>query len=158
MATYPEHMKVCRRCQTPKDRDTEFGNNKTQKDGKHWNCKPCSKIASKESRLRKKERLETRAAENLQDKMRHLKPAERHMAEELLKPDPKHVDEDRAYLDRVYSPDSCKVYVKRLREQRQRQQTSFPTMTANSLLVWEQRLIKIIGQKAFDQFIFEECN
>ena len=149
--------KVCKMCKLPVAIEN-FGNNKSQPDGKHWYCKPCGKIAAKRNRDRRKDKAAKKELDQLIDKTQHLSPAAQKLAREIHDSAAPQPPQPILQVERegCFTPESCKVYVKRLREQRQRMGGSFHALTARSLAQWEKRLIALTGQEAFDKFIFEE--
>lgn len=148
--------KICRRCKDPKDATlANFGQNRTQKDGLHWNCKPCAKIAAKESRLRKKQKAVASAAAGLEQKLQSLTPAARLIAKEMLSDAPV-VHKMGAVQTAAIREARYKADIKRLRTTKPEKGSEWVVVLA--IKTWEDHLCKLIGQEAFDNFIATECN
>ena len=101
-AGYADFHKICRRCKQDKH-PKEFGNNASQKDGLHWNCKPCAKLAAKESRERKKAKREQMNIQNQEGRLdqQHLTKSQRSLAKEILQGKPKELEQLDLPLDEV---------------------------------------------------------
>jgi hypothetical protein len=141
-------MKKCRGCKEEKPLD-QFGNNKSQKDGKHWNCKTCAKAAIKASRMRRKEREKAKAAEQREVHLQGLKPQERAYADQLLDvPSVSPAQEE----ERTYTVQTCERYVRQLHRQKLWQGLAFHPMTQSTLDKWEERLAVLIGEDGLKRF------
>lgn len=143
-------MKFCRGCKQEVAK-TEFGKNKSQKDGLHWACKPCAKIAAKGSRERKKARKLVEAEACREEHLKTLTPKQRDMAEALR--------EDQTTHSTIplepKSMELCQTYVRRLTQQKRWMGSGFPRMTNESLAVWEDRLKKLMTPEGYNAFLEE---
>lgn len=136
-------MKFCRGCKLHVA-EKDFGKNKSQEDGLHWDCKECARSAAKTNREKRKAQ---KLAED--ERFKTLTPKQRRVAEELRRT-PERIIVD---FSAPKTQETCQTYVRKLRQQKNWMGSSFPHVTDRSLKVWEDRLKKLMTKDEYKQFI-----
>lgn len=136
-------MKFCRGCKADVPKK-DFGKNKSQDDGLHWDCKACASVAAKTNREKRKAR---KLAED--ERFKTLTPKQRKVAEQLRRAPERYIVDHNA----PKSMELCQTYVTKLRAQKHWMGKGFPDVTNRSLTVWENRLKKLMTAENYKQFI-----